>query len=349
MDERSPLPTVLVVDDVTENITVLASILRGQYRVLFATSGEEALAMAQRPPVDLILLDICMPGMDGYEVCRRLKSDAATRDIPVVFLTSLEDVADEARGLELGAADFLHKPCHAAIVRLRVQMHIENHNQNLRLERMVQERTRELMDTRKEIVRRLGRAAEYRDNETGMHVIRMSKFSRIIALAAGRPAAQAELLLVAAPMHDIGKIGIPDSILLKPGPLDANEWALMKTHTSMGAEIIGEHTSELLRLAKLVALTHHEKWDGSGYPNGLAGDDIPIEGRIVAIADVFDALTSDRPYKKAWSVPDAVQYMRLQSAISFDPHLLDVFLSNLDDVAAIRHQFADSPALMPAR
>lgn len=335
--------TILVVDDVPENIAVLAGILRGLYRVIIATNGADALAVVRQNPVDLILLDVMMPGMNGYEVCQRLKSDISTRDIPVIFVTSLGEHSDEKRGLELGAVDYLQKPCHASIVRLRVKMHLEHHNLNLALERRVVERTRELEDTRKEVVRRLCRAAEYRDNETGMHVIRMSKTSWLIALAAGASATQAELLLDAAPMHDIGKIGIPDRVLLKPGRLEGEEWELMKTHSKVGAEIIGNHQSELLQVARVVALTHHEKWDGSGYPQGLAGENIPLEGRIATIADVFDALTSERPYKLAWSTSKAVDYMRAQSGISFDPRLLGVFLSLVPEIEQIRCEFSDLP------
>jgi putative two-component system response regulator len=341
--ERNLMGTILVVDDIPENISTLAGMLRDNYRVLFATSGADALEIVRQQQFDLILLDVMMPGMDGYEVCRRLKADIVTREIPVIFVTALTEVQDETRGLELGAVDFLHKPCHAAIVRLRVQLHIERHNRSHSLERLVQERTRELDETRIEIVRRLGRAAEYRDNETGMHVIRMSKSSRLLARAAGVAERQANLLLNAAPMHDIGKIGIPDRVLIKPGPLDPEEWALMKTHPLIGAEIIGDHPSELLQMARIVALTHHEKWDGSGYPHGLAGDGIPLEGRIVTIADVFDALTSERPYKHAWSTVEAVDFMRAQSGSIFDPDLLNLFLDLIPQVEDIRRRYADTP------
>ncbi|UCV20878.1 two-component system response regulator [Ferribacterium limneticum] len=341
--ERNLMGTILVVDDIPENISTLAGMLRDNYRVLFATSGADALEIVRQQQFDLILLDVMMPGMDGYEVCRRLKADIVTREIPVIFVTALTEVQDETRGLELGAVDFLHKPCHASIVRLRVQLHIERHNRSHSLERLVQERTRELDETRIEIVRRLGRAAEYRDNETGMHVIRMSKSSRLLARAAGVSERQANLLLNAAPMHDIGKIGIPDRVLIKPGPLDPEEWALMKTHPLIGAEIIGDHPSELLQMARIVALTHHEKWDGSGYPHGLAGDGIPLEGRIVTIADVFDALTSERPYKHAWSTVEAVDFMRAQSGSIFDPDLLELFLDLIPQVEDIRRRYADTP------
>ncbi len=337
----SGLSTLLVVDDVPENIATLAGVLRGQYRVLFATRGQEALDIVQQQRVDLILLDVMMPEMDGYEVCRRLKADMATRDIPVIFVTAMGEDSDQARGLELGAVDYLLKPCAPAIVRLRVQLQLERYNQHLALEHLVRARTAEIEETRIEIVRRLGRAAEYRDNETGMHVIRMSKSSRLLALAAGVSPLQAELLLNAAPMHDIGKIGIPDRILTKPGPLDPQEWAMMKTHPTIGAEIIGHHPSELLQMARTVALTHHEKWDGSGYPNGLAGEAIPLEGRIVAICDVFDALMSARPYKAAWPLDRVLEYLRVESGAGFDPDLLACFLELVPEVLSINAAYSD--------
>lgn len=340
---NTPIRTILVVDDVPENITTLAGVLRDQYRVLFALSGPDALETLKTESVDLILLDIMMPEMDGYEVCRRIRANLTTRDIPVIFVTALGDTSDELRGLAAGAVDFLHKPCVPAIVRLRVQLHIERYDQQLTLERLVRERTQELEQTRIEIVRRLGRAAEYRDNETGMHVIRVGSVSRILALAAGVPSAQAELLLHAAPMHDIGKIGIPDYILIKPGVLTPDEWELMKTHPRIGAEIIGQNSSTLMCMARTVALTHHEKWDGGGYPDGLSGEDIPLEGRIVAIADVFDALTSERPYKRPWSMEKALAHMQSQAGLAFDPALIDLFSQLIPSVEAIAKQYSDQP------
>lgn len=335
--------TILVVDDVPENISVLVSILRGAYRVTFATNGADALSAAlDQPCPSLILLDVVMPGTSGHEVCCRLKADPRTRDIPVIFLTSNQDPADEEFGLSLGAVDYLHKSALPAVVRQRVRIHLELHNQNLALEDKVRERTQQLEATRIEVVRRLARAGEYRDNETGMHVIRMSHFCHRLALAAGFPAAQADLLKLAAPMHDIGKIGIPDHILLKPGRFTDDERAVMMRHTLIGAEIIGHDDSDLLGLARTVALTHHERWDGTGYPEGLQGDDIPIEGRITAICDVFDALTSARPYKKAWSEEAAVDFIKSQSAGAFDPRLVTLFLGLLPEIAQIRARYADS-------
>jgi putative two-component system response regulator len=209
------------------------------------------------------------------------------------------------------------------------------------LEQKVRERTRELEETRMEIIRRLGRAAEYRDNETGLHIIRMSKFSQILGQATGMSDQDSGMLLNASPMHDIGKIGIPDSILLKPGKLDADEWEIMKTHSSIGAKILSGHPSELMQMAREIALTHHEKWDGSGYPGGLSGEEIPLSGRIVALADVFDALTSERPYKKAWAVDDAVSFIKENSGKHFDPTLVELFIDRLDEIIEVRDKYAE--------
>lgn len=336
--------TILVVDDVADNIAILVDILGSDYRVTFATNGPEALTAAQtQPHPSLILLDVMMPDMDSHEVCRRLKADLRTRGIPVIFLTAQNDVSNEEVGLKLGAVDFLHKPCHPAIVLQRVRIHLELHNQNLALEDRVRERTCELEETRIEIVRRLGRAGEYRDNETGMHVIRMSQYCQRLALAAGVSATQADLLQLAAPMHDIGKIGIPDHILLKPGKFNDEEWKIMQRHAAIGAEIIGSHDSDLLVLARNVALTHHERWDGKGYPNGLSGETIPFEGRIAAICDVYDALTSTRPYKRAWSVNEAIDYIVSESGKAFDPVLVNLFVALVPELGKIRACYADLP------
>ncbi|SDH99331.1 HD domain-containing phosphohydrolase [Propionivibrio dicarboxylicus] len=334
--------TILVVDDVPENIATLVAILGDDYRVTFATNGADALRAAQaQPQPSLILLDVMMPDMDGYDVCRRLKADLRTLNIPVIFLTAQDDVRNEEVGLRLGAVDYLHKPCHPAIVLQRVRIHLALHNQNLALETRVQERTRELEETRVEIIRRLGRAGEYRDNETGMHVIRMSLYCNRLALAAKVPKAQADLLQLAAPMHDIGKIGIPDNILLKPGKLTDEERRVMQRHAEIGAEIIGVHDGDLLILARNIALTHHERWDGMGYPQGLAGEAIPFEGRIAAICDVYDALTSARPYKKAWSFDAAINHIVLESGKAFDPALVTLFVTMISECTEIRQRYCD--------
>lgn len=331
MSPTSPDPRqcLLLVDDEPTNLQVLRHILQDDYRLLFAKDGPKALELAGRERPALVLLDVMMPGMTGHEVCQQLKSDPATREIPVIFVTALADTEDEAKGFEVGAVDYITKPVSPAIVKARVRTHLS-------LVRMD-----ELKRTRLEIVQRLGLAAEYKDNETGLHVIRMSHYSRILARALGWSEADCDDLLNAAPMHDVGKIGIPDAVLRKPGKLDADEWAVMRQHVSIGANIIGEHPSGLLRMAQRIALTHHEKWDGSGYPNGLAGEDIPIEGRIVAIADVFDALTSERPYKQAWPVEEAVAFLREQSGQHFDPDLVELFIQQLPAVLDVKARWAE--------
>lgn len=334
--------TVLVVDDVADNIAVLSGILRDGYRVKAALDGERALKVAATPPYpDLILLDVMMPGFSGFEVCRRLKSDPRLASIPVIFVTAMGEVENEHEGFEAGAVDYITKPVSPPIVRARVKTHLALYQHNRELDRLIALRTAELHQTRLQIIRRLGRAAEFKDNETGNHVIRMSHYSRLIGRAFGLPEPELDLLFNAAPMHDIGKIGIPDGILLKPGRLDEDEWRIMKKHPRMGAEIIGEHDNELLSSARLVALTHHECWDGSGYPGGLAGEAIPLVGRIVAIADVFDALTSLRPYKPAWPFEDAVEEIRSRSGRNFDPALVPAFLDALPEIRRIMVMYAE--------
>lgn len=334
--------TVLVVDDAPENIELLSGLLEPHYEVKVATSGERALRIVGGAmPPDLILLDVVMPVMDGHEVCRRLKADPLTRHIPVIFVTALEQQEDEARGLALGAEDYITKPFNAAIVLARVKTHLALYLHAQELEHKVNERTRELQVSRLEIIKRLGRAAEFRDNETGFHVLRMSHYSLLIARACGMNEREAQTLFYAAPMHDIGKIGTPDYILLKPGKLNEAEWEIMKQHVVMGAEIIGEHPDELLAMARQVALSHHEKWDGSGYPYGLQGTDIPRVGQIVALADVFDALTSERPYKRAWPVEQAMQTIRESAGSHFDPGLLPALEKALPDMLEIRARYTE--------
>ncbi len=336
--------TVLVVDDTAENIDILVEILQGTYKIKVATNGEKALQIAQKSPApDMILLDIMMPVMDGYEVCRRLKSNPLTAHIPVIFITAMNDVHDEEQGLKLGAVDYITKPIRPSITKARVQTHMALYDQNRDLEKKVFERTKELHDSRLEIIRRLGRAAEFKDNETGLHVMRMSHYSRLIAESLFSGSTEwTELLFQAAPMHDIGKIGIPDSILLKPGKLDEAEWNMMMKHSHFGAEIIGQHDSDLLSMAYEVALHHHEKWDGSGYPKGLSGEDIPLSARIVSIADVFDALTSERPYKKAWSIEQATEHIEKYAGRDFDAELVKHFKMVIPKILEIKAQFAET-------
>lgn len=323
------LPLILAVDDEATNLQLLRQILQDQYRLLFAKDGARALELAHQEKPELILLDVMMPGMTGYEVCRALKADAATAAVPVIFVTALSDACDEVIGFEAGAVDYITKPVSPPIVRARVR----NHLSLVRIE--------ELRQTRLEIVQRLGLAAEFKDNETGLHVIRMSHYARLLGLATGMSETEADDLLHAAPMHDVGKIGIPDRILKKPGPLDADEWEIMQTHASIGGDIIGHHPQGMLKMAHEVAMTHHEKWDGSGYPHGLAGEAIPLVGRIVAIADVYDALTSARPYKAAWPVEEAIRYLEVQRGAHFDPQLVDLFLPLRPALLQVQQRWAE--------
>src|SRR5574343_84684 len=342
MSPLLPKQCILIVDDNPENIDLLSEVLREEYRIRVATSGERALKIvySDEPP-DLILLDIMMPGISGLEICRRLKANPDRRCIPVIFVTAMSSPEDERRGLETGAVDYITKPISPPIVKARVRTHLALYDQSRELEHMVLQRTHELLITRQQIIRRLGRAAEFKDNETGNHVLRMSHYARLIAHAHGLGEEASNIIFNTAPMHDIGKIGIPDSILLKPGKLDSEEWKVMHQHPIMGAEIIGKHDNELLEAARIIALTHHEKWDGSGYPQGLKGNAIPLDGLIVAIADVCDALVSVRPYKTAIPLNEALQYLESQSGLHFDPSLMEAFKKALPEILRTKEIYAD--------
>lgn len=320
---------ILLVDDEATNLKVLRNVLQDQYQLMFAKQGDEALQLAAEHRPDLILLDVMMPGKTGFDVCAELKQNPELSPIPVIFVTALKDELDETKGFELGAVDYITKPISPAVVRARVKTHLS----------LV--KADELKQTRLQVIQRLGRAAEYKDNETGLHVLRMSHYTHILALAYGLDEQQADNLLHAAPMHDIGKIGIPDHILLKPGKLTTEEFTEMKRHPLIGAEIIGDCDSALLQMAKQVALYHHEKWDGSGYPYGLKAEQIPIEARIVAVADVFDALSSPRPYKPAWPLEQTLDYMRQQKGLHFEPRLIELLEQKLPEILAIQQRWAE--------
>lgn len=322
-------PRILIVDDEPLNLKVLKQVLQDDYRLSFAKNGMDALELVKKEKPRLILLDVMMPGMTGFEVCKQLKDDPDTQTIPVIFVTALADEADESQGFKAGGVDYINKPISPAIVRARVKTHLSLIHID------------ELKSTHLELIQRLGRAAEFKDNETGMHVIRMSHVSGRIALEMGMDAGFAEQLVHAAPMHDIGKIGIPDQVLLKPGKLDEEELATMRTHPQLGADILDKSTSPLIKLAYTVALYHHEKWDGTGYPYGLKGEEIPIEARIVAIADVFDALLSKRPYKEAWPIDKVVEEIKSQSNRHFDPAVVEALLKCLPDLIAINAKWRE--------
>lgn len=338
--------TILIVDDTPENIDILTDTLHEIYKIKAALNGKKALEIAQKVPhPDMILLDVMMPEMDGYEVCQILKDNPITANIPVIFITAMNDEASEETGLNLGAVDYISKPISPSITKSRIKTHLALSNQNKELERQVHIRTKELQDSRLEIIRRLGRAAEYKDNETGLHIMRMSHYSRLIAESViGESNEWTQLIFQAVPMHDIGKIGIPDSVLLKPGKLDNDEWELMQKHSQFGSDIIGEHDSELLQMAREVALSHHERWDGTGYPHALEGDAIPLSARVAAIADVFDALTSRRPYKEAWSIDKAIDFIKDNAGKHFDPNLVIHFELVLSKIVKIKEEFEETDA-----
>ena len=346
---------ILIVDDEPVNVKLLERTLAkaGYSHIETLEEAAQVLPQVLQSPPDLILLDINMPVMDGFDVLQALKQKLGTLP-PVLMLTAQASQEFRTQALELGAKDYVTKPFERRELLHRVSNLLEGtlyrkglERLNERLEQRVAERTQQLQQTRLQVVRRLGRAAEYRDNETGLHIVRMSKISRLLGQAMGMDDYSCDLLLNASPMHDIGKIGIPDQILLKPGKFTPDEWEIMKQHAQIGADILqpgdtpNDEESDLLTMAREIALTHHEKWDGSGYPNGLKGEAIPLVGRICALADVFDALTSARPYKKAWPVEDALQLIRENRGSHFDPAVVDAFMDNLDAVLTIRDTYQE--------
>ena len=354
MDKRR----LLIVDDMPSNIKVLNDILKADYAVSVATNGAEALRLAAgAPPPDLILLDVMMPDLDGYEVCRRLKDDPATHDIPVLFVTAMGEVDDETKGLSLGAVDYITKPVSPPIVRARVKNHMQLKIHQNHLEELVAARTRELALTQDVTIYSLASLAETRDNETGGHILRTQRYVQLLAeKLAGRGAHSdlldrptIELLYKSAPLHDIGKVGVRDAILLKPGRLTEAEFEEMKQHPALGREAIARaeglladrQTTSFLRFAREIAYSHHEKWSGQGYPEGLAGPAIPVSGRLMAVADVYDALISRRVYKPPLPHPRARAIIREGRGDHFDPEMVDAFLAAEDEFRLIALKFAD--------
>ena len=341
---------ILIVDDEPANLKLLDKMLasQGYVQCVLIQDPREVLDRYQEARPDLILLDINMPHLDGYQVMEQIKALNDPLTPPIVILTAQHGRDYLLKALSAGASDFIGKPFDRAELLMRVRNLLDAqlghrlvHDQKDVLEDMVRVRTEALNQTRLQVVQRLGRAAEYRDNETGLHIIRMSQMSALLAKSHGWSESSCELMLHASPMHDVGKIGIPDAILLKPGKFEPPEWEVMKTHATIGADILSDGDSDLLRLAREIALSHHEKWDGSGYPQGLAGAAIPQAGRIVAVADVFDALTSVRPYKKAWPVEEALAHIGANAGSHFDPEVVGHFQQCLPEILAIRERFAE--------
>ena len=363
MEAPTGKPTILVVDDTPDNITLLCGLLGDQYKNKVATNGQKALQIAfAEPHPDLILLDIMMPGMDGYEVCRQLQANPSTSSIPVIFLTAKSQDEDEARGFSLGAVDYITKPITPAILIARVQTHIALkqaraflQEQNTRLEDQVRERTKQLEGLQDALIISMASLAETRDNETGHHIRRTQYYIQELArYMSGNPKfsecltpKDIDLIYKTAPLHDIGKVGVPDRILLKPGRLTAEEFDEMKRHTTYGRDTLDAAEKTLgtqvnfLKTAKNIAYYHHEKWDGSGYPEGLFGEDIPVCARLMAIVDVYDALISRRPYKEPMTHDQAYNIIIEGSGTHFDPDVVQAFVEIKNRVAEIAVEYAD--------
>jgi putative two-component system response regulator len=367
----SAKPVVLIVDDTPENLTIMNGLLKDEHRTKVANNGERALKLAAaEPKPDLVLLDIMMPGMDGYEVCRRLKADAATRDVPVIFLTAKTQVEDEQRGFDVGCVDYITKPISPPIVLARVRTHLalkaaadflRDKNEYLAAE--VARRTKQISTVQDVTIMAMASLAETRDNETGNHIRRTQHYVRALALelrklpkfASSLDDTTVELLFKSAPLHDIGKVGIPDAILLKPGKLTPEEFEVMKTHAALGrdaivaAEQLLDEPVSFLQYAREIAYCHQEKWDGSGYPEGLAHERIPLSARLMAVADVYDALISRRVYKPPFPHAQAVAIIREGRGKHFDPEVVDAFLAIQDACHAIAMRYADSEAAVHAK
>lgn len=345
------MSTILIIDDQLTSRQILKQLVSSIEQNLVVqdfANPLEALAWTVKHPVDLVLVDYKMPELNGVEFIRRFRMNPSSAHVPVIMVTSIEDRNVRYEALNVGATDFLMKPVDHHECRARCRNLLTQHQQykiisdrSRWLERRVAEATSEIRMRERETLLRLARAGEYRDEETGNHIIRMAKYSRIIAEELGLSRDDAEVIEMAAPMHDIGKIGIRDEILLKPGKLTPEEFEIMKTHTIIGHDILKDSPSKFLQMGGIIALGHHEKFDGSGYPYGKKGESIPIEARIVAVADVFDALVSERPYKNAWSTPAALEYMESHRGRHFDPSVLDAFKAQIDAVAKIQGLLPD--------
>ncbi len=340
MDDKKA--KILIVDDTSKNIQLVASKLQNvNYDIAFATSGEKAIAAIKDHEYDLILLDVMMPALDGYQTCRKIKTLKNGEHTPIIFLTAKTDKESIIKGFDSGGIDYVTKPFNSRELLARVETHIKLKDYESNLEKKVQFLTEEIEATQREVVFTMGAIGETRSRETGNHVKRVAEYCYIFAKKYGLSESDAALLREASPMHDIGKVGIPDSILNKPGKLNAQEWEVMKTHAEIGYDMLKFSKRPILQAAASVALSHHEKFDGSGYPKNLKGQNIPIFGRILAICDVFDALGSERCYKKAWKDNDIWNLLKAQSGQHFDPDLVEIFFENIDSFTAIRDQLKD--------
>jgi putative two-component system response regulator len=336
-------PVILAVDDSPDILALVKKALAGEYFVLTAADPGTALELAAGSPrPDLVLLDVEMPGASGFEVCRVLKSEGSTADIPVVFLTGNTDAHAQVEGLELGAVDYITKPISAAVLRARVRNHIALASRRIELERLVRERTEQVESTRLQLIRRLSRAMEYHESAAvGNRVVRLSQYARLLSEAAGAKPAVAEMMMTAAPLHDIGKLAVPAELLRKRGKLSAPDWERVKRHPELGAEIIGEHDDPLLKIARQMALYHHEHWDGSGYPEGIKGADIPWPGRMMAIVDSFESMTTTQFYRAPLNVLEAAAEIQEGSGRRFDPKLVEAFRKALPQMRKVLETYSD--------
>ena len=344
---------LLIVDDVEINILVLVEALRNYSNISVSLDSKLAIESLSYSLPDIILLDLFMPNISGFDVCNYIKSNTVTKNIPIIFITSERDPLSLNKAFELGAVDYIKKPFDTLEVNARLKTHLKLKiaedrlkDQNAILEYKVAERTRkleekniEITEIKRETVSRLCLAAELRDTDTGSHIKRIQAYSELIALKCGMSAEDAEQLGLASSMHDLGKIGIPDHILLKSGKLTPEEFEAMKLHTVIGAKALADGQSELLRVAHRVALHHHERWDGQGYPHGLSGENIPLEARIVGLVDVFDALLSKRPYKDPFPLDKVISIIQSESGKHFDPNIIEIFLSSLEEILKLKESF----------
>jgi putative two-component system response regulator len=350
---EGPTSKILVIDDDEQALRLMKRRLEqdGFKNVIVTALPRLGLELFESSEPDLLILDLNMPELDGIAVLKALRNmhPEQLAKTPVLVLTGEGNKEKKLEVLALGARDFLSKPFDPVELAIRVRGNLEvkalmsritRHSEELDLK--VQQRTAELEKAKVEIINRLMAAAEYRDDDTGQHIQRMSHYAYLVARALKLPESECEAILRASPMHDIGKIGIPDAILLKPGKLTPEEWQIMMSHTTIGGQLLSNSSSELLQLAESIALTHHEKWNGMGYPRGLKGEEIPLPGRIVAVCDVFDALTSERPYKKAWEVERALEVLRADSGTHFDPQCVEAFFQVLPDIMEVKNSFAES-------
>jgi len=334
--QKDPKQTILAVDDTPENLDILKGILTPGYAVKAAINGKIALKIATQQAPDLILLDIMMPEMDGYEVCKQLKANPTTAKIPIIFVTAMNDTLDEKRGFSVGAVDYITKPVQPEIVQARVKTHLALAYQQKACEKQVKRRTQQLETSQHAAISMLGEAGHYNDTDTGAHIFRMASYAAAIARVIHWPVAETATLELAATMHDTGKIGISDILLKAPRKLTTAEMVIMKTHTTIGHTILKKSSTPLFQMAAVIALSHHERWDGSGYPHELKGNDIPEAARITAIADVFDALTMKRAYKEVWPLDKAFETIQKKAGSHFEPRLVEAFFSVQSEILELR-------------